>query len=297
VEREKRFQIASIKAEDDRPFNVALQALRESLFGPAHPYGLRPSGTRDSVKSLHRGQLSSLLGEAVVGSNGVIAVFGDIDAGQAEDQVRQRFETSLPHGARAFAEGRTSYEFPAIPSRPLELFHEKEQAVLLIGFRTDGIDSPDRAALDLLDEACSDMASRVFIRIREELGLAYSVGATQLVGLDTGLFVFYVATSPGQIDLVQSELIDEIELLRKEGLDGEEFHRAKSSFLGREIMGRQSAQQLASQTAVDELLGLGWDHFRQTPAAISALTRETIQDPANRYFAEERRVVVRLNRG
>jgi zinc protease len=296
LEREKRFQIASIKAEEDRPFNVALQALRESLFGPDHPYGLRPSGTRESVKGLQRDQLSALLGDSVVGRNGVISVFGDIDADQAEDLLRKRFETSLPAGHRAFAEGRTAFEFPAIDTRPLELFHEKEQAVLLIGFRTDGIGSPDRAALDLLDEACSDMASRVFIRIREELGLAYSVGATQLVGLDTGLFVFYVATSPEQLDLVQAELIDEIELLRKEGLEGEEFDRAKSSFLGREIMGRQSAQQLASQTAVDELLGLGWDHFRQTPTTIGALSRETIQQTAARYFAEERRVIVRLNR-
>ena len=55
--------------------------------------------------------------------------------------------------------------------------------MLLIGYRTVDLTHPDNAALEMIDEACSDMASRLFIRIREELGLAYSVGATLLSGL------------------------------------------------------------------------------------------------------------------
>ncbi|MBL9153159.1 MAG: insulinase family protein [Verrucomicrobiales bacterium] len=297
VEREKRFQIASIKAEDDRPFNVAMQALRQSVFGHDHPYGLRSLGSIDTVRSLHRGHLVDQLDRYVAGKNGVIAVFGDIDPEQAEDLVRRRFEGALPAGEQTFASGRTADSLPAVPLEPVELTHEKEQAVLLIGYRTAGLAHPERPALDLLDEACSDMASRVFIRIREELGLAYSVGATQLLGLDTGIFVFYVATAPDQLDRVQAELLDEIDLLRRDGLEAEEFRRAKSSFLGREIMGRQSAQQLAGQAAVDELLGLGWDHFRQTPAAISALDQAAIQAVAASHFTEDRRVIVRLTRG
>ncbi|MCB1087044.1 MAG: insulinase family protein, partial [Verrucomicrobiae bacterium] len=219
-----------------------------------------------------------------------------IDASQAENLLRQRFETALPSGQKAFSGSPVGSDFPSLGGDPIELHHDKEQAILLVGFRTGGIATPERASLDLLDEACSDMASRVFIRIREDLGLAYSVGATQLIGLDTGLFVFYVATSPQQLDLVQSELLDEIDLLRKEGLEAEEFQRAKNSFLGREIMGRQSAQQLASQTAVDELLGLGWDHFRQVPDTIRGLQRDMIQATAAESFSPERRAIVRLTR-
>ncbi|MCB1092114.1 MAG: insulinase family protein, partial [Verrucomicrobiae bacterium] len=275
---------------------VAMQGLREALFGAAHPYGLRPSGSRQSVAALQREPLAHLLSETVVGQNGVVAVFGDIDASQAEELLRQRFETALPRGQAAFSGRPVGPDFPSLGGDPIELHHDKEQAILLVGFRTGGIATPERASLDLLDEACSDMASRVFIRIREDLGLAYSVGATQLIGLDTGLFVFYVATSPQQLDLVQSELLDEIDLLRREGLEAEEFQRAKNSFLGREIMGRQSAQQLASQTAVDELLGLGWDHFRQVPDTIRGLQRDMIQATAAEAFSPERRAIVRLTR-
>ncbi|MCB1065360.1 MAG: insulinase family protein, partial [Verrucomicrobiae bacterium] len=294
VEREKGFQIASIKAEDDRPFTVALHQMRESLFGNTHPYGLRPSGSPATVKALSRDSLDALRRQCVSGSNGVIAVYGDIDSGEAEDLLRARFEGALPAGEALFADGRSGGALPAIDTNPTTLFHQKEQAILLVGYRTPGIAGTDRHALDLLDEACSDMASRVFIRIREELGLAYSVGATQMVGLDTGMFLFYVATSPEQLDLAQSELLDEIDQVRRNGLEAEEFERAKSSFLGREIMSRQGAQQLAARTAVDELLGLGWDHFRQTPSSISALTRETVQAAAERHFAADGQVVVRL---
>jgi zinc protease len=296
VEREKGFQIASIKAEEDRPFTIAMQQLRESLFGAEHPYGLRSSGSPETVNALDRDALEALRQKNVCAQNGVIAVYGDIDASQAEDRLREKFESALPSGELLFADGKTGLGFPAINTEPITLHHEKEQAILLVGYRMPGIDAEDRHAIDLLDEACSDMASRVFIRIREELGLAYSVGASQILGLDTGLFLFYVATSPEQLDLVQTELLDEIDLLRRDGLEAEEFERAKSSFLGREIMSRQGAQQLAARSAVDELLGLGWDHFRSTPDAIRALTRETIQKTAANRFAPEGQVIVRLTR-
>lgn len=297
ITRERGYQIAAIKADDDRPFSVATQALRERLFGRDHPYGLPPSGSAETLAALDQAALRSLRERTVCGRNGVIAVFGDIEIGRAEELLRARFESSMPGGEMAFADGRSSEAvLPPPDAASVTLTHQKEQAILLVGYRTPGILTDDRHALDLLDEACSDMASRVFIRIREELGLAYSVGATQLAGLDTGLFLFYVATAPEQLERVQAELLDEIALLRAEGLETEEFERAKSSFLGREIMSRQAASQLAARAAVDELLGLGWDHYHDTPDAIRALTPRIVQETAARHFAEKSQVVVRLTR-
>jgi len=292
LEREKEFQIAGIKAENDRPFSVAMLELRRAVFGESHPYGLRTAGTTDTVPTFEGNALESLRSRMVCGNNGVIAVYGDIDPNRAEDLVRARFEHSLEPGERAFS--GDPHPLPAHEPKEIEIVHDKEQAILLVGFRTGGVFDADRAALDLLDEACSDMASRVFIRIREELGLAYSVGATRLAGLDTGLFVFYAATSPENLHLVQTELIDEIDLLAARGLDTEELERARASFLGSEVMQLQSASSLASITAVDELVGLGFDHYRGTPDKIRALTAEQIQETAARHFAPERRVVVRL---
>ena len=175
-------------------------------------------------------------------------------------------------------------------------FHDKEQAILLIAYRTCNLLDDDNPAIELIDEACSDMASRMFIRIREELGLAYSVGATRIIGLEPGCMIFYVATDPEKLELVQSEMLDEIQKIIDDGLDQAEFDRAKSSWLGREIIGLQGARELASTTTIDELVGLGWDNYRKSPDAIRAVTRDQVAAVARKYFREDNRVIVRLTK-
>jgi zinc protease len=292
LEKEKGFQVAQIKAEADRPFSVAMKRLRKELYGD-HPYALEMSGTAESLEGLTREDVVSMHRRLVVGGNGVVGLFGDLELNEAEDMIRARFELDMPPGAREFTT-RLMTSLPDPAGKVIELTHEKEQAVLLIGFRTVDITHPDNPALEMIDEACSDMASRMFIRIREELGLAYSVGATRMQGLEPGMMVFYASTAPEKLDLVQKEMLDEIELLRTEGLREEEFNRAKASWLGREVIQLQGVRELAGTATVDELVGLGWDNYRKAPGQIEAVTREEIQDVAARYLGEENRVIVRL---
>ncbi|MEM7697387.1 MAG: pitrilysin family protein [Verrucomicrobiota bacterium] len=291
VDREKQFQIAQIKAEADRPFSVAMKELRRGLFGD-HPYGLEASGTEESVAAMDQSEIVAIHQKLVRGGNGVLAVVGDLDLDEAEAQVRSRFE-SLPSGDRVFTQSRAS-EMPSLEGSHSELTHDKEQAVLLIGFRTVPIEHPDNPALELIDEACSDMASRLFIRIREELGLAYSVGTTRLLGFDPGAIIFYVSTSPEKLDLVEAEMLDEIGLLTKSGLDLEEFKRAQASWLGREVIQLQGARELAGRAVVDELVGLGWDNYQSTPDLVRGLQPAAVHEIAAKYLTEGNRFTVRL---
>ena len=293
VEREKSFQLSQIKAEADRPFSVAMKALRKRLYG-SHPYGLEATGTVESIGSLDREGLGAMHRKLVVGGNGVIGVFGDLDPARAEAMIRSRFEHTLEAGSRVSSEG--GFVLPSDYAGTVELTHEKEQAVLLIGFRTVALTHPDNPALEMIDEACSDMASRLFIRIREELGLAYSVGASRLVGLEPGFLVFYASTAPEKLDLVQPEMLAEIDLIVREGLELEDFERAKASWLGREAIHLQGVRELASTATVDELVGLGWDHYRKTPETVRLLTREAVREAAARHLREDNRVIVRLTR-
>ena len=90
--------------------------------------------------------------------------------------------------------------------------------MLVIGFRGMTVHDADRYALELVQEACSDLGSRLFLRVREKLGLAYYVGAQNVVGLAPGYFAFYAGTTPEKAGLVETELLNEAELLRSEGL-------------------------------------------------------------------------------
>ncbi len=292
IEKEAQFQVARIKAEADRPFTVAMKRLRHEIYG-SHPYGLEASGTEETVLSLSRDAIVAHHGRLVKGGNGVVGVFGDLDLNRAEDLIRSRFDSALQPGEREFTV-RGDLVLPTEFAGAAQLTHEKEQAVLLIGFRTVDLAHEDDPAIEMIDEACSDMASRLFIRIREELGLAYSVGATRMVGLEPGMIVFYASTAPEKLDLVEKEMLDEIDLMVNEGLEESEFARAKASWLGRESIHLQGVKELASTATIDELVGLGWDHYRKTPEIVAALTREQVREVAGRYLRPENRVIVRL---
>src|ERR1700739_525775 len=97
----------------------------------------------------------------------------------------------------------------------------------------------DRQALELIDEASSDLGSRFFIRIREDMGLAYYVGASQMQGLVPGLFAFYLGTDPQKIEPVKTALLDEINKLASQGLTPEELARAKRKMIGQHKIAMQ----------------------------------------------------------
>jgi len=291
VEREKGYQLAAIKAENDRPMSVAMRRLRSDLFED-HAYALRSIGTEESVASLNRDILEQFRAQYVCGNNGVVTVYGDIDEDEAIELVKKKLG-GLSAGEQAFPKAATTSPDSKGP-REITLTHEKSQAVLMAGYRSCDLAHEDRDALDLLHEACSDMSSRLFVKIREELGLAYSVGASQLLGLDPGCFLFYTATSPEKLDEVQQVLLDEVQRMREQGLDAEEFERAKKSLIGKEVIRLQSAQNQASISGLDELLGLGWDNYKKTQENIAALTNDDIIRVASTYLQDTSRVVVRL---
>ena len=298
VAREKTYQIAAIKSEDDRPMSVAMRRLRSELFGK-HPYGLRGSGSEKSVSALSEDDLEAFRQRIVTGKNGVITVCGDVDTAQVIDAVGAKFG-AMKAGERLFATPSAAaadiFKTAAAPRIVTDL-HDKSQAILLVGFPTSALDAPDQVALELLDEACSDMASRLFIRIREEMGLAYSVGASRLIGLEPGCFIFYVATAPESLDEVQAALLEEIDGIATRGLDPAELERARASCLGKDTIGLQSAGQLAGTMAVNELLGLGWDHHLKAPAEIAGVTPEQIQQVAKSTFGGQSPMIVRLTTG
>ena len=174
---------------------------------------------------------------------------------------------------------------------------DKEQAVLMIGYRGITVHDPDRHAVELLDEACSDLGSRFFVRIREELGLAYFVGSSQMPGLVPGVFNFYVGTDPQKLTLVRKAFEEEIARLATHGLDAEELARAKKKLIGKHAISHQSNASLAFTVSLDELYGLGYLHYRDVPAAIESVTLDDARAAAQRLFQHQPAVVTVVRPG
>jgi zinc protease len=140
-------------------------------------------------------------------------------------------------------------------ARTVEAEMDKTQAVLMVGFLGTDMFSPDRTALELIDEASSDLGSRFFIRIREQMGLAYFVGSSHMMGLVPSPFVFYLGTDPAKLTAVQAELMSEIKELATDGLTDVELARAKEKLLGQQEIRNQSNDSFAFASGLDELYG------------------------------------------
>ena len=281
VKTEQDSQIAGIKAENDEPTNVARNLLREKLFG-THPYALRSSGTPESVSRLTPDTLRALHRKLAIAKNGVIAVFGDVNAQEVYELAKKAF-AGLPAGDGVLPDPQPAAKPAAAETAAAE--RPKSQAIVMIGYPGTALTSPDRPALELIDTASSDLGSRFFDRIREKLGLAYFVGTSQLMGPTPGAFVFYLGTDPSKLDKVREEFKDEIAKLAAGGLTPEELARAKKKLLGAEAIRDQSNSAMAQSIALDELFGLGADHYRQRKAEIEAVTLDDTKRVAKEYFS------------
>jgi zinc protease len=138
------------------------------------------------------------------------------------------------------------------------------------------------------------MGSRLFLRIRDELGLAYYVGASNFPGLVPGYFAFYCGTAPEKADEVERELRTQVEALRREGVTAGELARAKAKVIGQKKIARQDLGQLAMTMALDELYGLGFANIDREDARYQAVTLEGVHAAAAKYLRSEAAVAVIL---
>jgi zinc protease len=168
---------------------------------------------------------------------------------------------------------------------------DKKQAFLAAGFPTVPLTHPDRVVLDLIDEACSDMASRFFEAIREKHGLAYSVGASQIIGMCPGLFVFYLGTSPEKLDFAHAELVAEIQRLAADSLTEAEIDRARKTWIGKQAVQHQHNAGMARVCALDELYGLGHHYSDSVLERVRRIPYDEVRDVCARYFTGEPLVV------
>ena len=285
LEREKEIQIASIRSRKDELLKSASLAMRRALFGDIG-YGLDSLGTEETTTKVTVASLKSFHQKLVTPNNCVLAIYGDVKTADVRAAVQRIFgdwkraESKPPIRDSAFA----------APQRAEE-FRDKKQAVLVIGFPGTTILNDDKYALDLVQECCSDLGSRLFLRIREELGLAYYVGAQNFAGLAPGYFAFYAGTEPAHAALVEAELLKEAELLRTVGLTAEELKRAKAKIIGGKKIARADLGNLASTTALDELFGLGWQRAELDDHKYEAVTLEQTKAIAQKHLRPEACVV------
>lgn len=280
VKTETASQLADIKADNDEPMSVARNVLRENLFA-GHPYSMRSLGNPEAIRKLNAAALRTQHDKLVTGTNGIIAVFGDVNADEIRTMAEKAF-AGVPKGDGVLPDPDSVK--PLTDDETVAETRDISQAIVMVGYPGVGIASDDRIALELIDTACSDLGSPLFNRIREELGLAYFVGTSQLIGPESGGFIFYVGTRPDQVEKVGVALKEEIHRIATTGLSEEELARAKKKLIGAEAIRNQSDAAMAQTVSLDELFGLGADNYTKRGKEIEAVTIDQVRAAAKKYF-------------
>jgi zinc protease len=282
AELEREIQLGNLRHQRDELLTSCFKLMKRTLFGDTG-YGLDSLGTEETVKRMQVADLATLHQQLVTPDNCVLAVYGAVETKRVEAAVRKAF-ARWKGSAASNANSKLQTPNSKLPPRRASDTRDKKQAVLAIGFPGTTMHHADHYALDLIQEACSDMGSRLFTRIREKLGLAYYVGAQHLAGLVPGYFAFYCGTAPEKAALVEKELLAEAELLRTDGLTEEELKRAKAKIIGQKKISRQDLGGQAMLHALDELYGLGYAHHVADDAHYEAVTLAEVRTVAARYF-------------
>jgi zinc protease len=279
VERERATQLAAIAEQALEPLPTAFRAMRAAYFGN-DGYGLDALGAEAAVRGLTRDDLLTHHARHLCAANMALSLAGDFDPDRAADLLEQWFG-SLPAGEAwqpAATHGRSVGE--AVIHLP------KKQAALAIGFPGVGAADPRRHALAMVQEHAADMAGPLFHRIREELGLAYQVGATQFHGFDGGLFTAYLATAPEQVELARAELLKEMAKIAAAGVPDDVFERVRATVLGGLALQQQSPSSLGSHAALDLLFGHPVDARLALPEIYRNLTPADVREVAAGCFSQ-----------
>ncbi|MFA5344487.1 MAG: pitrilysin family protein [Kiritimatiellia bacterium] len=287
IEKQKTIQLAAIARQRESPMFLAQEALRQALF-PGHPYRFSPEGTSASVQALTRQALRNYHAKTVVSGNAVLAIFGDIAADDAR-ALAERFLGRFPTGARPALEHKTSR--PILPQQVARAV-PKEQTIILIGFPGIDLKDPRRDALDILKEAMNGLSSDLMTRIRDEQGLVYYTGVLQRPGLEPGFLALYAGTHTGAVERVQGLMQAEIRRVATEGLRVEEFERARAQLIAARQQSLQLNEEIALESALNELYGLGYGYGFALEQRLRAVTPEDVRKAAAELLVTNKCVTV-----
>ncbi len=284
IEKERAVLLAEIKAENDDPRSLASRLLLKLVFGE-NPYRFSVLGTEKAVAALTREDLEAYYDRYCVSRNGVLAVFGDISEDEVMAVVGRDFG-GMREGERLVPKGGMAPAPTGVRKDTLTK-EDIKQTVVMQGYAGTDVYGRDRYALELLSSVFSGLSAPLFSRVRIEKGLAYYVGAYQILGLDPGAFIFYAGTVPGSAGEVLAAYREEIERVRAGRFAPGEIERNKNRLIGEFQFDMQTNAERAFQAAVDELYGLGYDNYRHYEDRIRSLTAEDLVRAAKKYFSPD----------
>jgi predicted Zn-dependent peptidase len=288
VERERRLILSQIKTRADTPFPLAFDTLLADLYGP-HPFSRPALGRRESIARLTREDLIERYRSLYRGDRLVLAVSGDIIAERMR-KATERLFVRLP-GPGAAPAPLVIEPVSTAGRRVIE--RKAQQAQVLVGFLGPGVGERDYAATRVLGALLGGgMSGRLFVELRDNEGLAYSLGVTSPTRSRHTFLVAYLGTARENVQAAEAGLLRELERAKSGVIGDTELARAKAYVLGSLAMDRRTNARHAWYLGFFEAIGVGWDFPERHARAVEAATADAVQAAAVKYLTRPTRVVL-----
>lgn len=269
IKTEKSVVIEEIGMSEDDPDDLVFEQLCAAVWRNS-PYGMPILGTRRSVKGFSGRMLRTYMQGRYVPNRMVVSICGHFDRGAFLRCVEGFFSDLEPGEAM-------ERPLPGV-YQPSLVFAEKKQEQTHLSFCLPGLPSghPERYAMALLNGVLGgSSSSRLFQRIREELGIAYSVFSDTFPTLSGGLFCIQASVSPSMARAATEEILCVLEKTRR-GITEKEFFRAREHYKSAVLMSMESPSGRAGYSGRSELLLGRIDSDDEILAKAEAVTLEQV---------------------
>ncbi len=290
LDLEREVVLEEIATVEDTPDDLVFD-LHGALLWGEHPYGFSILGTRETVEALDAARLRAVHQRQYRRSNLVIAAAGHVEHDAFVARVAESFRAG-PDGAVRIGHARPPTGNGARTER---VQRDTAQAHLVFGRRTFGHSDPRRYALILLSTALGGgMSSRLFQRVREELGLAYAVYSFHTFYRDGGMVGVYAGTRPDGADRTEAVICEELTRIAREGLPADELDDVKGQVKGQLVLSLESSGTRLHRLAGTELYGEPLLPVEEIMRRVDAVTTAEIAALADEYLTPEGQTVLRL---
>jgi predicted Zn-dependent peptidase len=291
LELERGVVLEEISMVDDTPDDVVFELHNAALWGD-HPFGYSILGTPATVASLGLPELRALHERAYRASNVIVAASGNVRHDQLLAVLEWAGWDALPGGATAPVQVAPARQ--AAPSdRAIE--RDSQQMHLVFGNVIVPHGDPRRHALMLVSTLLGGgMSSRLFQRIREELGLAYSVHGFQSFHVTAGSQGIYVGCAPERAEEASAAVRAELASLVERGIPDDELAMGKQQLKGQITLSMESVSARMYRAAAVDLFHEPYRPLDEVLARVDAVTSGEVAAVCRDFFGVDQQTVVRL---
>lgn len=291
LELERKVVLEEISMVDDTPDDLVFELHNEALWGE-HPYGYSILGTRETVAALGVGELRDLHERAYHPEQLVVAAAGNVEHDRLLDVLEKTGWAAVPAG------GASRLDAPAPSAAAPAVRHverEGAQTHIVLGSSTVAYGDPRRHALVLVSTLLGGgMSSRLFQRVREELGLAYAVYSFQSFHADAGIHGIYVGTAPATARSAADAIREELSSLADQGIPADELEAGKRQLKGQVVLSLESPSSRMYRAASLELYGEPYRSVDELLALVDAIDEGTVAAVCREFFAPDAQTVLSL---